>query len=83
MMYLSSTSSVLTDIFTKGIAVITIEKSDPLSSESYYLTGILSAELAAITGDSGKSNFTIDSMDGDRSLWGDGLQPAHSSAARY
>ena len=83
MMYLSSASSVLTDIFTKGIALTTIEKSGPLSSESHYLIETLSAELAAITGDSGKSNFTIDFIDEDRSLWGDGLQPAHSSAARF
>lgn len=49
--------------------MITIEKSDPLSPDSYSLIEKLSAELAAITGDSGKSNFAIDSMDGDRSLW--------------
>lgn len=49
--------------------MITVEKSDPLSPDSYSLIEKLSAELAAITGDSGKSNFAIDSMDGDRSLW--------------
>ncbi|RYJ18051.1 GNAT family N-acetyltransferase [Rahnella variigena] len=49
--------------------MITVEKSDPFSPDSCSLIEKLSAELAAITGDSGKSNFTIDSMDGDRSLW--------------
>ncbi len=49
--------------------MIRVEKSDPFSPDSCYLIEKLSAELAAITGDSGKSNFTIDSMDGDRSLW--------------
>lgn len=49
--------------------MITVEKSDPFSPDSCSLVEKLSAELAAITGDSGKSNFTIDSMDGDRSLW--------------
>ncbi len=49
--------------------MIRVEKSDPFSPDSCSLIEKLSAELAAITGDSGKSNFTIDSMDGDRSLW--------------
>ena len=49
--------------------MIKVEKSDPFSPDSCSLIEKLSAELAAITGDSGKSNFTIDSMDGDRSLW--------------
>lgn len=49
--------------------MITVEKSDPFSPDSCSLIEKLSAELAPITGDSGKSNFTIDSMDGDRSLW--------------
>lgn len=49
--------------------MITVEKSDPLSPDSHYLIEKLSAELATITGDSGKSNFKIDSIDGDRSLW--------------
>ena len=69
MVHLLSASSILPNSYTKGIAMITVEKSDPLSPDSHYLTEKLSAELAAITGDSGKSNFTIDSMDGDRSLW--------------
>lgn len=49
--------------------MIRVEKSDPFSPDSCSLIEKLSAELAAITDDSGKSNFTIDSMDGDRSLW--------------
>lgn len=49
--------------------MITVEKSDPFSPESHYLIEKLSAELASITGDSGKSNFTPDSMNGDRTLW--------------
>lgn len=49
--------------------MITVEKSDPLSPDSRHLIEKLSAELASITGDSGKSNFTIDSMHGDRALW--------------
>jgi len=49
--------------------MITVEKSDPFSKESQFLVEKLSSELAAITGDSGKNNFTVDSMDQDRSLW--------------
>ncbi|KAB7893296.1 GNAT family N-acetyltransferase [Rouxiella sp. S1S-2] len=49
--------------------MITVEKSDPFSTESQFLVEKLSSELAAITGDSGKNNFTVDSMDQDRSLW--------------
>lgn len=49
--------------------MITVEKSDPHSPDSHCLTEKLSAELATITGDSGKSNFTSDSMNEDRSLW--------------
>ena len=49
--------------------MITVEKSDPSAPESRYLIETLSSELAAITGDSGKSNFTVDSIDRDRSLW--------------
>ena len=57
------------DTYTKGNGMITVEISDPRSPDSHYLTEKLSAELATITGDSGKSNFTSDSMNGDRSLW--------------
>lgn len=49
--------------------MITVEKSDPFSSESQRLIEMLSAELAAITGDNGKSNFTVDAMNGDKALW--------------
>ena len=42
--------------------MITIEKSDPFSSDSHRLIEMLSAELAAITGDNGKSNFNVDAM---------------------
>jgi len=49
--------------------MITVEKSDPRSADSRHLIEKLSAELASITGDSGKSNFTIDAMNVERSLW--------------
>lgn len=49
--------------------MITVEKADPRSPASQFLITKLSAELAAITGDNGKSNFTMDSMDEERSLW--------------
>ncbi|MEH1302761.1 GNAT family N-acetyltransferase [Raoultella ornithinolytica] len=49
--------------------MITVEKSDPFSSESHRLIEMLSAELAAITGDNGKSNFTVEAMYEDKALW--------------
>ena len=49
--------------------MITVEKSDPFSSESYRLIEMLSAELAAITGDNGKTNFIIEAMNDDKALW--------------
>lgn len=49
--------------------MITIEKSDPFSSDSHRLIEMLSAELAAITGDNGKSNFNVDAMNDDNALW--------------
>lgn len=49
--------------------MIKIEKSDPLSPDSQRLIEQLSAELAAITGDSGKSNFTMNSLDADNAVW--------------
>ncbi|WP_414148548.1 GNAT family N-acetyltransferase [Erwinia sp. BNK-24-b] len=49
--------------------MITVEKSDPLSPDSLYLIEKLSVELTSITGDSGKSNFTITLMDEERALW--------------
>lgn len=49
--------------------MIKIEKSDPHSADSQRMIEQLSKELAAITGDSGKSNFTMDSLEAGRSLW--------------
>lgn len=49
--------------------MITVEKSDPFSPESHRLIEMLSAELAAITGNNGKSNFTVEAMKGDKALW--------------
>lgn len=66
---MSSSASGLANIIEKDIGMITIEKSDPHSPDSRYLIEKLSAELASITGDSGKSNFTIDSINEDRALW--------------
>lgn len=60
---------MLARTFAQGITMIIVEKSDPLSSESQRLIDMLSSELAAITGDTGKSNFTVDAMKEDKSLW--------------
>ncbi|WP_067705393.1 GNAT family N-acetyltransferase [Erwinia sp. ErVv1] len=49
--------------------MITVEKSDPFSLESHRLIEMLSVELAAVTGDDGKSNFTIDALNSDKALW--------------
>lgn len=49
--------------------MITIEKADPSTPDSLDLIEKLSAELAAITGDSGKRHFTPESLLGERSLW--------------
>ncbi len=49
--------------------MITVEKSDPFSSESHRLIEMLSAELAAITGENGKTNFTVETMNNDKALW--------------
>lgn len=49
--------------------MLILEKSDPRSADSQYLIEKLSEELATITGNSGKSNFIIDSMDERRSVW--------------
>lgn len=65
---MSSSASGLRDTIKKGIGMITVEKSDPLSPDSRHLIEKLSAELAFITGDNGKSNFIIDSNE-DRALW--------------
>lgn len=53
----------------QGTTMITVEKSDPNSSESCYLIELLSAELAAITGDNGKSNFNAEAMSDEKALW--------------
>jgi ribosomal protein S18 acetylase RimI-like enzyme len=49
--------------------MITVETSDPFSSESYRLIEMLSAEFADITGDSGKTNFNVEAMKNDKALW--------------
>nr|WP_261135578.1 hypothetical protein [Serratia liquefaciens] len=49
--------------------MITAEKLYPFSLESHRLIEMLSVELAAVTGDSGKSNFTVDVMNSDKALW--------------
>ncbi|ENN7015026.1 GNAT family N-acetyltransferase [Enterobacter ludwigii] len=49
--------------------MIIVEKSDPFSSESHSLIEMLSAELAAITGDNGKTNFTVEAMNDEKALW--------------
>nr|WP_318381169.1 GNAT family N-acetyltransferase [uncultured Enterobacter sp.] len=49
--------------------MITVEKSNLFSSESHHLIEMLSAELAAITGDNGKRNFTVDAMNSEKALW--------------
>lgn len=62
-------ASGLENTIKKGVSMITVEKSEPLSSDPRHLIEKLSAELASITGDRGKSNFTTDSMNEDRALW--------------
>lgn len=69
VMYLGSSPFILTVIIKKGISMITVEKADPRSAESQLLVSKLSAKLAAITGDGGNSNFTMDSLNDMRSLW--------------
>ena len=49
--------------------MITIEKSSPTSAESQALIEQLSAELAAITGDSGKSHFNPQDVLISRAVW--------------
>lgn len=68
-MHLASSPFILTRILKKSMSMITVEKADPRSAESQRLITKLSEELAAITGDSGKSNFTMDSLGDERSLW--------------
>lgn len=68
MFYLAAYFMLVTFIL-QDMNMITVEKSDPFSSESHRLIEILSAELAAITGDNGKSNFTVEAMYEDKALW--------------
>lgn len=49
--------------------MITIEKSDPTSVDSRMLTELLSAELATITGNNGKSHFNPQDVSGSRAMW--------------
>ncbi|HAT1662596.1 TPA: GNAT family N-acetyltransferase [Raoultella ornithinolytica] len=60
---------MLVTFILQDMNMITVEKSDPFSSESHRLIEMLSAELAAITGDNGKSNFTVEAMYEDKALW--------------
>lgn len=60
---------MLVTLILQGTTMITVEKSDPFSSESHHLIELLSAELAAITGDNGKSHFTAEAMSDDKALW--------------
>lgn len=48
---------------------IKIQQSDPLSSESQLMVEKLSAELAVITGDNGKSHFNAQELNNQHSLW--------------
>jgi len=68
-MHFGSSPFILTVVIKKGSSMITVEKADPRSAESQLLISKLSAELAAITGDGGNSNFTMDSLDNEKSLW--------------
>ena len=67
--HFGSSPFILTVVIKKGSSMITVEKADPRSAESQLLISKLSAELAAITGDGGNSNFTLDSFNDMRSLW--------------
>ncbi len=49
--------------------MITIEKSSPTSTDSQALIDQLSSELAAITGDNGKSHFDPQDVSGARAMW--------------
>jgi hypothetical protein len=68
MLYLVGYFMLVTFIL-QDMNMITVEKSDPFSSESHRLIEMLSAELAAITGDNGKSNFAVEAMYDDKALW--------------
>lgn len=60
---------ILIELPLQDMTMIKVEKSDPFSSESHRLIEMLSAELAAITGDSGKTNFTVEAMNNDTAVW--------------
>ncbi|ELV2768011.1 GNAT family N-acetyltransferase [Enterobacter cloacae] len=60
---------MLVSLSLQDMPMITVEKSDPFSAESRRLIEMLSAELAAITGDSGKSHFSLEAMNDDKALW--------------
>ncbi|MGB9098531.1 GNAT family N-acetyltransferase [Erwinia sp.] len=60
---------MLVTLILQDITMIKIEKSDPFSSDSLRLIELLSAELAAITGDNGKSHFTVEAMNSEKALW--------------
>ncbi|TLU65022.1 GNAT family N-acetyltransferase [Enterobacter sp. MF024] len=49
--------------------MITIEKSSPTSTDSQALIDQLSSELAAITGNNGKSHFDPQDVSGERAMW--------------
>lgn len=49
--------------------MITIESADPLAPESQRLIEQLSKELAAITGNNGKSHFNAEALNERRSIW--------------
>ncbi|HAU5566573.1 TPA: GNAT family N-acetyltransferase [Serratia fonticola] len=49
--------------------MITIEPADPFTAESQRLIEQLSTELAAITGNNGKSHFSAEAIDAKRSIW--------------
>ena len=67
--HFGSSPFILTVVIKKGSSMITVEKAVPRSAESQLLISKLSAELAAITGDGGNSNFTMDSLNSEKSLW--------------
>ncbi|KJV48827.1 acetyltransferase [Pantoea sp. BL1] len=49
--------------------MITIEPADPFAPESQRLIEQLSTELAAITGNNGRSHFSAEAIDAKRSIW--------------
>ena len=60
---------MLGELTSQDMTMITVEIADPFSSESQRLIETLSAELAAITGDNGKSNFNVEAMNNVNALW--------------